>query len=110
MQSRFNTIAEDEWWAKLSKSKASILRGLLEHHSLATPFVELIRSIPAMREDLLIGVWHKIIAAKCDEVPSDSSQCNNPTDFFFPRRLSGTLDSSSILGLKSWGRSQHCDT
>ncbi|KAH7204970.1 hypothetical protein BKA60DRAFT_579738 [Fusarium oxysporum] len=67
VQSRFNTIAEDEWWAKLSKSKASILRGLLEHHSLATPFVELIRSIPAMREDLLIGVWHKIIAAKCDE-------------------------------------------
>jgi hypothetical protein len=69
VQNRFNTTVEKKWWARLSKSKAKILKRLLDHKSLAAPLLELIHFIPAMREGLMIGVWHKIMAAKCDEVP-----------------------------------------
>lgn len=69
VQNRFKTTVEKKWWARLSRSKAGILKRLLDHKSLAAPFLELIHCIPAMREDLMIGVWHKIMAARCDEVP-----------------------------------------
>ncbi|KAI8719918.1 hypothetical protein NCS52_00774100 [Fusarium sp. LHS14.1] len=67
VQNRFNTTVEKKWWARLSKSKAEILKRLLDHKSLAAPLLELIYFIPAMREGLMIGVWHRIMAAKCDE-------------------------------------------
>ncbi|KAF4468983.1 intracellular transport uso1 [Fusarium albosuccineum] len=45
----------NEWWARLSKSKAEILKRLLDHRSLAAPLLELTHLIPAMREGLWIG-------------------------------------------------------
>ncbi|KAK7422450.1 hypothetical protein QQZ08_009502 [Neonectria magnoliae] len=59
--------AERRWWARLSKSKAEILKGILKHASLAPPTLKVILSMPGIREGMEIGTWHKIIAAKCDE-------------------------------------------
>ncbi|CAM1508792.1 Fc.00g056400.m01.CDS01 [Cosmosporella sp. VM-42] len=60
-------VGEKRWWARLSKSKANILRRILKHPSLAPPILGIIQLIPGMRDGMEIGTWHKIISGKCDE-------------------------------------------
>jgi hypothetical protein len=60
-------FAEKRWWARLSKSKRKDLKQLLKHEGFTMAFDALL-AIPGIWVGLRIGMLHKLIAMKCDEV------------------------------------------
>lgn len=58
---------ERRWWARLSRSKQRYLRMLLRRPQLRDIF-DSITEIPALADGLHLGLVHKVIAARCDNV------------------------------------------
>jgi hypothetical protein len=72
-----NKAAENYWWAVLESSpgsrkggrsrKGGYLKSLLKHKLLRERFDDLL-SIDGLWDDMNIGVLHKLLAMRCDEV------------------------------------------
>jgi hypothetical protein len=66
-----NKIAENQWWAALecvpNAKKGKYLRSFLEHQSFPRAFDALL-PIGGILTDMKIGVLHKLLAMRCDEV------------------------------------------
>jgi hypothetical protein len=62
-----NKFVESQMWARLSRSKKDILKRILGQTSFKAALANL-NKLPALREGLKIGIWHKILGAKIDEV------------------------------------------
>jgi Protein of unknown function (DUF3723) len=60
-------LAEMRWWAHLTDSKPKDLKQFLGHKTFPSAFDKLL-VIPGLWDGLKIGVLHKIIAMKCDQV------------------------------------------
>ncbi|KAH6884966.1 hypothetical protein B0T10DRAFT_462662 [Thelonectria olida] len=84
---RKNLTAENRWLARLSKSKAEILKRVLKHPLIAPVLTKIMLEIPGMRNGLEIGVWHKIIGAKNPEVFSQECYHTHQTNFFFGKEV-----------------------
>lgn len=60
---------ESSWWARLTKSKAGILRRVLGSSVEATLSMVLLQ-IPGIQQGLELGTWHDVLGTKGDEVQS----------------------------------------
>lgn len=59
---------EKRWWARLSKSKESILKRLLNNEALAPLFCRVLLDIPGMQNGFQIGNMAEVIASRDFEV------------------------------------------
>ena len=66
-----NTNAANQWWATLERAsgskKSKYLRAFFKHPTLPQAFDKLL-SIAGIWEGMMIGVLHKLVAMRCDEV------------------------------------------
>lgn len=66
-----NKIAANDWWAKLESvprsKKGKYLRAFFKHPTLPEKLDQLF-AVPGIWEGMQIGLLHKIIAMRCDEV------------------------------------------
>lgn len=60
-------FSEKRWWARLSKDKRKELKQFLKHERFTAAFDALL-VIPALWIGLRIGMLHKLISMRCDEV------------------------------------------
>jgi hypothetical protein len=71
-----NTNAANQWWATLERvsgsKKSKYLRAFLKHPTLPQAFDELL-SIAGIWEGMKIGVLHKLVAMRSDEVSFEAS-------------------------------------
>lgn len=59
---------EQRWWTWLTPQKSKNLKQLLRHDGYRAAFDAFLHVPSLLEEGLMLGIWHKVAAVRCDEV------------------------------------------
>lgn len=92
-----NRLAANNWWAALEtvprSKKRKYLRLFLKHPTLP-PKLDSLLIITGLWEDMRIGLLHKVVAMRCDEVSVFTPKLTSHTNL---RRTVSQSDATGIL-------------